>query len=78
MALLRELGGLLQGESLPPLALASVRLALGDRPGARAAVSDAKERLFRRAERVGATHRPGFLALPVNAETLRLAAELGD
>lgn len=76
MELLRELGGLLQGESLPPLVLASVRLALGDRAGARAAATDAKERLLHRAERVGTTHRDGFLALPANAETLRLYTEL--
>jgi len=77
MELLRELGGLLQGESLPPLALAGVRRALGDEHAARAAVTDARERLLRRAERVGAAQRAGFLALPVNAETLRLFEELG-
>jgi hypothetical protein len=77
MELLRELGGLLQGESLPPLALAGVRLALGDRSGARSAVLDARERLLRRAERVGPEQRAGFLALPVNAETLQLCVELG-
>jgi serine/threonine protein kinase/tetratricopeptide (TPR) repeat protein len=76
MQLLEQLGGLLQGESLPPLALASVRAALGDRARAAETIRDARLRLVRRAARLEARHRDGFLALPLNAETARLGDEV--
>lgn len=76
MDLLRSLGGILQGESLPPFVLASVRLTLGDRPRAIDAIIDAKARLERRARRLDPAHRAAFLALPINAATLRLHDEL--
>lgn len=73
MQILERLGGLLQGESLPPLALARALHAAGDR-GARAAISDARARLLRRAEKLGDS-KPTFLALPDNALTLQLHAQ---
>jgi eukaryotic-like serine/threonine-protein kinase len=76
MEILGELGGLLQGESLPPLALASVQAALDDRAGAARTIRDAEQRLLRRADRLEARHRAGFLALPLNVETARLCDEL--
>jgi serine/threonine protein kinase/tetratricopeptide (TPR) repeat protein len=77
IVLLNELGGLLQGESLPPLVSIETRLALGQREEARKAALDAKLRLLRRAERLGAPFRESFRALPDNARTFSLAAELG-
>lgn len=74
MQILERLGGLLQGESLPPLALARALHAAGDHAGARAAIADARVRLLRRAERLGDAKQT-FLALPDNALTLQLAAK---
>lgn len=65
MAALERLGGMLQGEALPPLALAMAREAAGDAEGAQAAIADARARLAARAERIGdATWRAGFLSHP--------------
>lgn len=77
LGLLNDLGGLLQGESLPPLVLVETRLALGERERAGSAALDARRRLLGRAERLDAAFRESFLALPDNARTLSLAAELG-
>jgi tetratricopeptide (TPR) repeat protein len=77
LGILNDLGGLLQGESLPPLVSIETRLALGGREQARHAARAAKQRLLGRAERLDAAFRKGFLALPENARTLALAAELG-
>ena len=80
MTILTRLGGLLQHETLPPLALARALHASGDITAARAAIADAHARLIRRAERLGnADWRTSFLALPDNALTLELhAAWCGD
>jgi tetratricopeptide (TPR) repeat protein len=65
MQALERLGGMLQGEALPPLALAMARDAAGDREGAEAAIADARARLARRAERiVDPAWRAGFLSHP--------------
>jgi serine/threonine protein kinase/tetratricopeptide (TPR) repeat protein len=76
IGLLNELGGLLQGESLPLLVSIETRLALGERERARNDALEAKRRLLLRAERLDADFRESFLALPDNARTLSLAAEL--
>jgi tetratricopeptide (TPR) repeat protein len=65
MATLERLGGMLQGEALPPLALAVARDAAGDADGAAAAIADARARLEVRAERIAnADWRAGFLRHP--------------
>ena len=70
VAVLDELGGLLQGESVPPLALAEALSACGD-PAAAAAWADARARLEARAARLGDDGwRATFLALPENRVTL--------
>jgi eukaryotic-like serine/threonine-protein kinase len=75
MTILDSLGGLLQGESLPPLALARALHASGDLEAARAAIADARTRLLRRADRLGNQDwRRSFLALPDNVQTLELHA----
>lgn len=75
MGILERLGGLLQHESLPPLALARALHGAGDLEGARSAIDGARTRLLRRAERLGnAAWRASFLALPDNALTLELHA----
>jgi tetratricopeptide (TPR) repeat protein len=75
MAILEQLGGLLQGESLPPLILARALLAAGD-AGAHAAITDANARLLRRADRLGdPSWRASFLALPDNAQTIALVID---
>jgi len=72
---LDRLGGLLQGESVPPLALAEALDATGDRDAARAAIADARVRLERRADRLGDPGwRASFLAIADSARTLELAA----
>jgi tetratricopeptide (TPR) repeat protein len=78
MDLLARLGGLLQGESLPPLVLAGCLLACGEREAARDAARDALARLQRRAARLPhAAWRETFLALDDNRLTLDLAVRLG-
>ncbi len=73
MTILDRLGGLLQGESLPPLMLAKAYHALGDHKAARTAIENARERLLKRAERLGKeAWTQGFLALPDNRETVEL------
>jgi hypothetical protein len=65
MQALERLGGMLQGEALPPLALAMARDAAGDREGAEAAIDDARARLAVRAERIAdPAWRAGFLSHP--------------
>jgi len=77
MADLERLGSMLQGESLPPLVLAEVRDALGDRAGARAAIADAKRRLYQRADALpDANWRASFLSLADHVRTLSLADTL--
>jgi len=72
-AKLESLGGLLQGESLPPLVLAEVLAALERADEATAAANDARRRVERRAERLGRPEwRAFFLAVPDNARTLEL------
>lgn len=67
METLARLGGMLQGESLPPLALAMARHAAGDGEGARSAIDDARARLHRRAERVASPEqKASFLTHPDN------------
>ena len=73
MAILERLGGLLQHETLPPLALSRALHATGDLDAARAAIRDARRRLLWRADRLGdPAWRTSFLALPDNALTLEL------
>jgi tetratricopeptide (TPR) repeat protein len=75
MAILERLGGLLQHETLPPLALARALHASGDLAAARVAIEDARARLLRRADRLGdPAWRTSFLALPDNTLTLELHA----
>ncbi|ACY14484.1 serine/threonine-protein kinase PknK [Haliangium ochraceum] len=75
MRLLDQLGGLLQGESLPPLVLAQALHASGDHEAAIMAIRDAAVRLHRRAGRLPEpAWRTHFLAMPQNALTLQLAA----
>jgi tRNA A-37 threonylcarbamoyl transferase component Bud32/tetratricopeptide (TPR) repeat protein len=77
VATLAALGGLLQGESLPPLALAEALIGCGDRAGAQVAIADAVARLEHRAARLGDEGwRAAFLALPDNVATRALAAAL--
>src|SRR5690606_20156489 len=52
MTILEQLGGLLQGESLPPLMPARAHFALGHEQAARKAILDAQRRLQRRTERL--------------------------
>jgi serine/threonine protein kinase/tetratricopeptide (TPR) repeat protein len=74
MAILDRLGGLLQGESLPPLILAQALAAVGDQAAAAAAIADAAARLHRRAARLPvAEWQESFLAIPENRLTLELA-----
>ncbi|NVB79369.1 MAG: AAA family ATPase, partial [Kofleriaceae bacterium] len=78
MAILERLGGLLQHETLPPLALARALHGAGDVDAARAAIRDAHARLLRLADRLGdPAWRTSFLALPDHALTLELFAAWG-
>ena len=71
---LEALGGLLQGESLPPLVLRDALRAIGDGEGARRAGADAKARIEKRAARITDPDlRKLFLAIPENAQTLATA-----
>lgn len=73
MEILERLGGLLQGETLPPLVLALSLLASGDRNGAIAAAADAKRRLIFRASRLGnPSWRSTFMMLPESIDTMLL------
>lgn len=66
----REQGGILQGESLPPLVLSQALWALEDREAAVEAAVAASERLDARALRIhDPTRRQTFLALPDNRQT---------
>ncbi|AKF03371.1 serine/threonine-protein kinase PknK [Sandaracinus amylolyticus] len=74
MAVLERLGGLLQGESLPPLALVEALDAIGDHDAARAAILDARARIERRTARLPeAAWRVSFVAIDENARTLTRA-----
>jgi tetratricopeptide (TPR) repeat protein len=78
MALLERLGGLLQGESLPPLTLAECLDACGEREAAREAARDALRRLQRRAARLPhEAWRATFLAIEDNLLTAALARRMG-
>ncbi len=73
MAILRRQGGLLQGESLPPLILAECLRALARQPQSSAAIRDARERLERRMQRLTrAGDRAAFAAIRDNHRTLEL------
>ena len=73
MAILNRLGGLLQGESLPPLMLAKAYRSVGDGEAAWEAIEDARERMLKRAERLGKeAWKQSFLELPDNRETFEL------
>lgn len=75
--ILQELGGMLQGEALPPLVLSEALEAKGRRAEAVAAILDASARLERRVSRLAkAEWRDLFRAIPDNARTLKLAATL--
>ncbi len=79
IAALDSLGGLLQGESLPPLVHAEVLVALGRDDDAKSAASDARARLERRADLLGRPDwRALFMAIPDNAATMRIAQTLLD
>jgi tetratricopeptide (TPR) repeat protein len=74
---LQRMGGLLQGESLPPLIVAECYHALGRHEEAHAAIADAVQRLERRAQRLGSgAWRTSFFALHDNQRTLKLASLL--
>lgn len=78
MAALVTLGGMLQGESLPPLALAEALLAAGHTQRAREAAADARSRLTTRALRFqDVSQREGFLARAENLATVGLEERLG-
>ena len=70
VATLDALGGLLQGESLPPLALAEALAGVGDPDGARAAIADAVARLDRRTARLDPRWHASFRGLPDNLATV--------
>lgn len=73
METLEGLGGILQGETLPPLVFAQVKTRRGDADVGEA-VRGAIARLERRTERLGRDDwRQKFLSLPDNKETLMLA-----
>ncbi len=75
---LTDLGSMLQGESMPPLALVETLLGIGDRNAAKIAAREGRARLLARAERLPrAPWRPTFLDRPENARILELAATLG-
>ena len=75
IAVIDRLGGLLQGETTPPLALVEALRATGDEAGATAAAADALRRLRARAERLGdPAWQASFLTLPDNRRTAALAA----
>ena len=77
IAVIDRLGGLLQGETTPPLALIEALRAAGDVDGAAAAARDAQARLAARAARLGdPAWQASFLTLADNQRTLALAAEL--
>ena len=77
IAVIDRLGGLLQGETTPPLALIEALRATGDVDGAAAAARDAQARLAARAARLGdPAWQASFLTLADNQRTLALAAEL--
>jgi hypothetical protein len=73
--LLRELGGLEEGEALVRLTYAEALDAAGRRPEAVRALDEAKQRLLERAAKIGdVPTRESFLrAVPENARTLALA-----
>jgi serine/threonine protein kinase/tetratricopeptide (TPR) repeat protein len=74
MTILDRLGGLLQGESLPPLILAQALHAIGDRQAAAGAIADAATRLHGRAARLPVpAWQERFLAIAENRLTLELA-----
>lgn len=75
--ILVTLGGMLQGEAMPPLVLAEALHAAGRTDEAREAVLDARARLERRVERLTRPEwRESFLAIPDNARTVELARQL--
>jgi tetratricopeptide (TPR) repeat protein len=78
MDILEGLTGIEEGESLIRLAFAEALAAHGDLPAARAAIREARERLLRRAAKVGdPALRQSFLErVPENARTLARAREL--
>ena len=77
MALMSSLGGVEEGEASLRLVHAEALAASGDSTGAHAAISQARDRLLRRASEIRDTaHRRTFLdTISENARTLRLAEE---
>ncbi len=80
MDILDQLGGLIQGMSLPPLVLARALKATGSEDDAHAAIADAAKRLQARAARfTNPAWKARFLALDDHRQTLDLAKEwLGE
>lgn len=75
MAILERLGGMLQGEALPPLVLAEALRAMGLAGEARTAACDAIDRLERRTGRLErAEWRASFAAVPDHARTRAIAS----
>ena len=79
-ALLRELGGIEEGEAMVRLSYVEALRAVGRRDEARQVSAEARARLFERAERISdASMRERFLHVVVeNARTLALAKELEE
>lgn len=78
MEILERLGGMLQGEALPPLVLAESLKAAGKLEEAKVAARDAMARLERRTGRLGrADWKASFAALPDHERTRALAIDLG-
>ncbi len=78
MDILEALTGIEEGESLIRLTFAEALAAHGDLPAARAAFREARERLLRRAAKVGdpALRRSFLERVPENARTMARAREL--
>jgi tetratricopeptide (TPR) repeat protein len=76
--LMRELGGIEEGEVLVRLALAEALLAAGERAAAAEAIVEARAKLIERASRLPDPEAQARLLreVPENARTLALAAEL--
>ncbi len=79
IGLLESLGGVEEGEALVRLVHAEALHASGDLPGARAAITAARDRLDVRAQRLRdpALRRSFLEAVPENARTVALAASWG-
>jgi serine/threonine protein kinase/tetratricopeptide (TPR) repeat protein len=72
---LESLDQVQEGESFVRLTWAELHVALDDGAGARAAIAAAFEQARHRADKLDEARRPGFWALPENAEIAALARE---